>query len=108
MNGIEKSDPAIVAVKPANEPLRRGKEWVEPRAGAKGNAEGPRGVRTQSRAASTMGIDRVGEAARLWLPKASVSNTQGGSRMRNVAPAVMWRSALRAAAKAARRILNAT
>lgn len=64
MNGNEKSDPAIVAMKPANEPLRRGKEWVERRAGAEGNAEGPHGDRALDRAASRQGIDRVREAAR--------------------------------------------
>lgn len=64
MNGNEKSDPAIVAMKPANEPLRRGKERVEPRAGAEGNAEGPHGVRALDRAASQSGINRVREAAR--------------------------------------------
>jgi hypothetical protein len=64
MNGNEKSDPAIVAVKPANEPRRRGKERAERSAGAEGNAEGPHGVRAPDRAASHQGIDRVREAAR--------------------------------------------
>jgi group II intron reverse transcriptase/maturase len=64
MNGDEKSDPTIVAKKPANEPLRRGQEWVERRVGAEGNVEGPHGVRAQDRAASPSGIDRVREAAR--------------------------------------------
>jgi hypothetical protein len=58
MNGNEKSDLAIVAVKPANEPGRPGEERVEPRAGAKGNAAGPHGVRAQERAAPLSGIDR--------------------------------------------------
>src|SRR5664280_2586962 len=64
MNADEKSDPAIVAAKPANEPGRPGKEWVEPRAGAEGNVEGPHGVRAQNRAAPSSGIDRVRKAAR--------------------------------------------
>lgn len=64
MNGDEKSDPTIVAMKPANEPLRRGKEWAEPRVGAEGNVRGPHGVRAQDRAAPSAGIDRVREAAR--------------------------------------------
>jgi len=63
MNGNEKSGLAIVAVKPANEPGRPGEERVEPRAGAKGNAAGPHGVRAQERAAPTSGIDRVRKAA---------------------------------------------
>jgi group II intron reverse transcriptase/maturase len=63
MNGNERSGLAIVAVKPANEPGQPGKEWVERRAGAKGNAAGPHGVRAQERAASSSGIDRVRKAA---------------------------------------------
>jgi RNA-directed DNA polymerase len=63
MNGDEKSDPAIVAVKPANEPWQPGKEWVEPRAGAEGNARDQHGVRAQNRAAPSSGIDRVRKAA---------------------------------------------
>jgi hypothetical protein len=64
MNGDEKSDPTIVAMKPANEPLRRGKEWAEPRVGAEGNVRDPHEVRAQDRAASSTGIDRVREVAR--------------------------------------------
>ena len=64
MNGDEKSDLAIVAVKPANEPARAGQEWVEPRAGAEGNAEGSHGDRAQSRATPSSGIERVRKAAK--------------------------------------------
>jgi hypothetical protein len=63
MNGDEKSDLAVVAVKPANEPVRPGKEWVEPRAGAEGNARDSHGVRAQNRATPSSGIDRVRKAA---------------------------------------------
>jgi RNA-directed DNA polymerase len=63
MNGDEKSDPAIVAMKPANDPGQPGQEWVEPRAGAEGNAAGPHGVRAQHRAAPLSGLDRVRKAA---------------------------------------------
>ena len=38
MHGPEKSDPAIVAVKPTNKAERSAAELVEPRAGTKGNA----------------------------------------------------------------------
>ena len=49
MNGPEKSDPAIVAVKPANKAERSAAELVEPRAGTEGNA-GPQSTRwTQCR-----------------------------------------------------------
>jgi hypothetical protein len=63
MNGDEKSDSAIVAMKPTNESGRPGKECVERRAGANGNAVGPHGVRAQDRAAPSSGIDRVRETA---------------------------------------------
>jgi hypothetical protein len=38
MNGREKSDPAVVAAKSTNEAGQPGEEWMEPRAGTKGNA----------------------------------------------------------------------
>src|SRR4051794_11014813 len=63
MKGSEKAAPAIVAMKPTNEPGQPGEERVEPRAGAEGNAVGPHGVRAQDRAASSSGIDRVRETA---------------------------------------------
>lgn len=63
MNGDEKSDLAIVAVKPANKAGRPGAERVERRAGAEGNADGPHEARAQHRAASSPGIARVRKAA---------------------------------------------
>jgi len=38
MNEREKSDPVVVAVKSTNEAGEPGEEWMEPRAGTKGNA----------------------------------------------------------------------
>jgi hypothetical protein len=38
MNGREKSDPAVVSAKSTNEAGQPGEEWMEPRAGTKGNA----------------------------------------------------------------------
>ena len=38
MHEQEKSDSAIVAMKPANKAGKLAAEWAEPRAGAKGNA----------------------------------------------------------------------
>ena len=38
MNGREKSDPAVGAAKSTNEAGQPGEEWMEPRAGTKGNA----------------------------------------------------------------------
>jgi RNA-directed DNA polymerase len=65
MHGAEKSDPVVVAVKPANKAATAAAEWVEPRAGTKGNAEQDRTQRTQCRASVTQGLDRVRQVARL-------------------------------------------
>ena len=65
MNGREKSDPAIVAMKPANEAGRPVEEWAEPRAGAKGNVDQQSTHRSQNRARVTQALDRVRRAARL-------------------------------------------
>jgi RNA-directed DNA polymerase len=64
MHGPEKSDSAIVALKPANKAASAAAEWVEPRAGTKGNAEQSRTQRTQRRASVSPGLDRVRLAAR--------------------------------------------
>ncbi|WP_415840579.1 group II intron reverse transcriptase/maturase [Roseateles saccharophilus] len=64
MHGPEKSDSAIVAMKPANNAAPAAAEWVEPRAGTKGNAEQSRTQRTQRRASVSPGLDRVRHAAR--------------------------------------------
>ena len=50
MNGPEKSDAAVVAMKPANKAGQPAAEWVEPRAEAEGNTGQPHTRRTQSRA----------------------------------------------------------
>ena len=64
MNGPEKSDSAIVAMKPANKVGRPAAEWAEPRAGTKGNTGQPHTRRTQSRGSVSQGLDRVRQAAR--------------------------------------------
>ena len=64
MHGNEKSDLAIVAVKPANESGRPGEERAEPRAGAKENAERQRTRRAQERVSVSQGLDRIRKAAR--------------------------------------------
>lgn len=64
MHGPEKSDSAIVARKPANNAAPAAAEWVEPRAGTKGNAAQSRTQRTQRRASVSPGLDRVRYAAR--------------------------------------------
>ena len=65
MNGLEKSDSGIVAVKPTNKAGRPVAELAEPRPGTKGNAEQQRMLRTQSRARMSQSLDRVRKAARL-------------------------------------------
>ena len=58
MHGHEKSDPFVVAMKPANEGGQPPEELVERREGAKGNAV-ERGMRrTPSRESVSPGLDR--------------------------------------------------
>jgi hypothetical protein len=69
MHGPEKSDPAIVAVKPANKAARSATEpfvkepaaaeSVERRAGTKGNADWQSTRRTQSRASVSQALERI-------------------------------------------------
>jgi RNA-directed DNA polymerase len=63
MNGREKSDPAIVAAKPANGAGQPGEEPVERRAGTEGNGVRHDTHRAQIRARVTQGLDRIREAA---------------------------------------------
>jgi len=74
MHGYEKSDPAIVAMKPANkagqltaeqsaaEPTAA--EPVEPRAGTKGNADQQSTCRTQSREGVSQALERIRKVAK--------------------------------------------
>ena len=64
MHGREKSDPVVVAGKPANKAVSTAAEPVEPRAGAKGNAEQLSTLRTQGRQGVSQGLDRIRQAAR--------------------------------------------
>src|SRR5580700_10656915 len=74
MHGHEKSDPAIVAVKPANKaerpPAERSAakpdaaESGEPRAGTKGNADWQSTRRTQSRESVSQALERIRKVAR--------------------------------------------
>jgi hypothetical protein len=84
MNGPEKSDPGILATKPANkagqpacgancgEPTAA--ESVEPRAGTKGSADQQSTRRTQRQGSVTQALERIRHAIAVW--------TRGGSRMR--------------------------
>ena len=64
MHDSEKSDSAIVAEKPPNKTGLPVAEAVEPRAGAKGNADQQSTHRTQSRKRVTQALSRVRQAAR--------------------------------------------
>ena len=65
MNGREKSDPVVVATKPANKAGRLAAEWVEPRAGTEGNAIRQSTHRTQMRARVSQALERVRQAAKV-------------------------------------------
>jgi RNA-directed DNA polymerase len=64
MNEPEKSDSVIRAKKPANKAGQPAAEWVEQRAGTKGNTSQPHTRRTQSRASVSQGLERVRQAAK--------------------------------------------
>jgi RNA-directed DNA polymerase len=64
MHGLEKSDSAVVAMKPANNVGEPAAEWVERRAGTKGNTGQPHTRRAQNRASVPQGLERVRQAAR--------------------------------------------
>ena len=64
MHGRGKSDPAIVAVKPANKAEQSAAEPVERRAGTKGNAGQHSTRRAQNRASVSQGLERIRQAAR--------------------------------------------
>uniref|UniRef100_UPI0038BDBE39 group II intron reverse transcriptase/maturase n=1 Tax=Paraburkholderia sediminicola TaxID=458836 RepID=UPI0038BDBE39 len=64
MNGREKSDSAILAMKPANNAGEPAAEQVERRAGTKGNTDQSDTCRAQNRASVPQGLERVRQAAR--------------------------------------------
>ena len=78
MHGREKSDFAIVAMKPANKAGQPAAEWVERRVEAEGNTVEPRTRRTLCRASVPQWLARVRQAALC----ASPSLTRGGSPVR--------------------------
>jgi group II intron reverse transcriptase/maturase len=64
MHGHEKSDPAIVAMKPANKAEQSAAEPVERRAGAKGNVGQQSTCRAQSRVSVSQALERIRQDAR--------------------------------------------
>ena len=65
MNGHEKSDPAIVAKKPANNAGQPAAERVERRAGTEGNAGQQSTRRAQDRESVSHALERIRQAAKL-------------------------------------------
>ena len=64
MYGHEKSDPAIVAVKPTNNARQLASELVERRAGAEGNVSQQSTRRAQDRESVSQALERVRQVAR--------------------------------------------
>src|SRR6516162_7008500 len=73
MHGRGKSDPGIVAVKPANNAEQSAAELVEPRTGTKGNADQQSTRRAQYRESVSQALGRIRQV--------SPSSTRGRSRM---------------------------
>ena len=79
MHGYEKSDPVIVAVKPANKAEHPAAEQsadgltaaepMEPRAGTKGNAGQQSTYRTQSRTSVSQALERIRQAIAVTHPR---------------------------------------
>src|SRR6266496_5804190 len=64
MHEREKSDPAVVAVKPVNNAERSAAEPVEPRAGTKGNADQHSTCRAQYRVSVSQALERIRQVRR--------------------------------------------
>jgi hypothetical protein len=106
MHGHEKSDPAIVAVKPANKAERSAAELVEQRAGTKGNVGQQSTRRTQSRISVSQALNRI----RLSLPstpevgavcgKAARTDLCGGREVTRVPTAKSLRGGMNGASTA--------
>jgi len=67
----EKSDSAVVAMKPANKAAQAAAEWAEPRAGTKGNMGQPHTRRTQCRGS-------VSQEKRNWGQSAIIASQFSG------------------------------
>jgi RNA-directed DNA polymerase len=83
MHGHEKSDSAIVAMKPSNNAGRPAAEAVERRAGAKENANRCRTCRTQGRESVSQALERV------WKAEASRQTSEVGAVCRKAARTVL-------------------
>ena len=65
MHGREKSDPAIVAVKPTNKAGQPSAELVEPRAGAEGNVRQQSTGRAQYRVTVSQALEHIRNFVRI-------------------------------------------
>src|ERR1700747_750190 len=65
MHGREKSDSAIVAVKPTNKAVPTAAEPAEPRAGTKGNANQQSMDRAQNRTTVSQALERIRRVAQV-------------------------------------------
>jgi hypothetical protein len=97
MHGYEKSDPAIVAMKPANKAEgptaarpageTHAAEPEEPRAGTKGNADQQSTRRTQSRESVSQALERIrksrGKGRRRGSPRSSTTSAPTYSNRRS-------------------------
>src|ERR1700716_2286990 len=72
MHEREKSDPAIVAVKPTNKAERSAAEPVERRAGANGNADQHNTCRAQYRVSVSQALERIRQVRRHSLEVGAV------------------------------------
>src|SRR5216684_5159058 len=101
MHGREKSDSAIVAVKPTNKVVSATAEPVEPRAGAKGNASQQSTLRTQCRKCVSQALERIRQVRR-HSPKVGAvcgnsarTDLGGGRSVMTVPTALRMRSVAR-------------
>jgi hypothetical protein len=82
MHGHEKSDSAIVAVKPANKVERSAAEPVEPRAETKGNVGQQSTRRTQSRISVSKALARIRQIVAVDARGGSGLARSGNARVR--------------------------
>ena len=92
----EKSDPAIVAVKPTNKAGQPAAELVEPRAGAEGNVSQQSTGRAQYRATVSQALKRIRNFVRISrravTPRGGRSyGAGGGDRGTFIVPTNRWR-----------------
>src|SRR6266446_6639469 len=74
MHEREKSDPAVVAVKPVNNAERSAAEPVEPRAGAEGNADQHSTCRAQNRVSVSQALERMRQSRTYGSVRGALSN----------------------------------